>query len=125
MIVLGPTAPDDVGIVALEGHHVHHPPEQARHEAPSHRAARLRGRDRRLGAEQGLPVAGLAPPLPLAPGREAPVHMLMPPPRGDRKSTRLNSSHITISYAVFCLKKKKKNVIHKLTKTTNKKTNKI
>src|SRR5207248_6380677 len=28
---------------------------------------------------------------------------------GDRKSTRLNSSHRTISYAVFCLKKKKKN----------------
>src|SRR6266851_8074353 len=27
----------------------------------------------------------------------------------DRKSTRLNSSHITISYAVFCLKKKKNN----------------
>src|SRR5437773_9060133 len=30
------------------------------------------------------------------------------PEWGDRKSTRLNSSHITISYAVFCLKKKKK-----------------
>src|SRR5215468_12215792 len=29
------------------------------------------------------------------------------PPCSDRKSTRLNSSHITISYAVFCLKKKK------------------
>src|SRR2546430_13518249 len=29
--------------------------------------------------------------------------------RGDRKSTRLNSSHSQISYAVFCLKKKKKN----------------
>src|SRR2546422_8227698 len=28
------------------------------------------------------------------------------PPRGDRKSTRLNSSHGYISYAVFCLKKK-------------------
>src|SRR3712207_7879837 len=28
---------------------------------------------------------------------------------GDRKSTRLNSSHANISYAVFCLKKKKKN----------------
>src|SRR5258708_18261144 len=28
-------------------------------------------------------------------------------PRGDRKSTRLNSSHQIISYAVFCLKKKK------------------
>src|SRR3989442_11578607 len=27
---------------------------------------------------------------------------------GDRKSTRLNSSHVRISYAVFCLKKKKK-----------------
>src|SRR2546429_6387200 len=31
--------------------------------------------------------------------------------RGDRKSTRLNSSHGYISYAVFCLKKKKKNSI--------------
>src|SRR5437667_2055255 len=30
----------------------------------------------------------------------------------DRKSTRLNSSHITISYAVFCLKKKKKITIN-------------
>src|SRR5438067_8429184 len=29
--------------------------------------------------------------------------------RRDRKSTRLNSSHVSISYAVFCLKKKKKN----------------
>src|SRR3712207_7389008 len=28
----------------------------------------------------------------------------------DRKSTRLNSSHANISYAVFCLKKKKKNI---------------
>src|SRR2546426_12279358 len=33
--------------------------------------------------------------------------------KGDRKSTRLNSSHLVISYAVFCLKKKK-------TKKTNK-----
>src|SRR5215813_14436988 len=30
------------------------------------------------------------------------------PAVGDRKSTRLNSSHVRISYAVFCLKKKKK-----------------
>src|SRR5258707_14505394 len=30
----------------------------------------------------------------------------------DRKSTRLNSSHANISYAVFCLKKKKKNKPH-------------
>src|SRR5258707_10760595 len=31
--------------------------------------------------------------------------------RVDRKSTRLNSSHANISYAVFCLKKKKKNIL--------------
>src|SRR5690625_6132359 len=32
---------------------------------------------------------------------------------GDRKSTRLNSSHVAISYAVFCLKKKKSRQIRK------------
>src|SRR5689334_24185800 len=32
---------------------------------------------------------------------------------GDRKSTRLNSSHSSISYAVFCLKKKKNNIKNK------------
>src|SRR5690349_23936753 len=32
----------------------------------------------------------------------------LPRQRKDRKSTRLNSSHVEISYAVFCLKKKKK-----------------
>ena len=42
---------------------------------------------------------------------------------GDRKSTRLNSSHQIISYAVFCLKKKKKNnnIKKKKQKTLNKK----
>src|SRR2546429_4592750 len=35
-------------------------------------------------------------------------------PEGDRKSTRLNSSHGYISYAVFCLKKKKKKKIHSI-----------
>src|SRR3712207_7739625 len=34
---------------------------------------------------------------------------------GDRKSTRLNSSHANISYAVFCLKKKKLKINHSLT----------
>src|SRR5471032_2620622 len=48
-------------------------------------------------------------------GRET----LVPAQRSDRKSTRLNSSHITISYAVFCLKKKKKK-----TKKQNKKKKK-
>src|SRR6266850_5797372 len=48
--------------------------------------------------EQGLGdigVEGLDHALPLEPA-----------PGGDRKSTRLNSSHLVISYAVFCLKKK-------------------
>src|SRR5690554_7696633 len=33
--------------------------------------------------------------------------------KADRKSTRLNSSHVRISYAVFCLKKKKKHTRYK------------
>src|SRR5690349_22960957 len=40
-----------------------------------------------------------------------PRFVLRPEDRQDRKSTRLNSSHVEISYAVFCLKKKKKNII--------------
>src|SRR5207244_13305363 len=39
-----------------------------------------------------------------APARLGPAQLVL----GDRKSTRLNSSHQIISYAVFCLKKKKK-----------------
>src|SRR3712207_7656203 len=37
---------------------------------------------------------------------------LMAPDTPDRKSTRLNSSHANISYAVFCLKKKKRPTAH-------------
>src|SRR5436309_16093059 len=47
---------------------------------------------RRAGTAPGGRGEGLAPP-------------------SDRKSTRLNSSHVKISYAVFCLKKKKKTKI--------------
>src|SRR2546427_7498182 len=63
----------------------------------------------------------LLPPLRLS-RRAALAHLrgdAAPAPRadhqagGDRKSTRLNSSHSQISYAVFCLKKKKKNYTHK------------
>src|SRR6266568_7089040 len=43
---------------------------------------------------------------------------------GDRKSTRLNSSHSSISYAVFCLKKKKKKKIY-LSHKKKKKKNEI
>src|ERR1039457_7570055 len=38
--------------------------------------------------------------------------------RLDRKSTRLNSSHLVISYAVFCLKKKKNNITNQQNKDT-------
>src|SRR5206468_12370600 len=46
-------------------------------------------------------LAGRPGPLPRVAGRVVRVRL-------DRKSTRLNSSHDQISYAVFCLKKKKK-----------------
>src|SRR3712207_6993122 len=74
-----------------------------RSPAPRPAVARPSDPDRRRGARRG---AGLAD--------ARPFHL----PRGaytadgdapeDRKSTRLNSSHANISYAVFCLKKKKK-----------------
>src|SRR5256885_3451681 len=47
-------------------------------------------------------------------GMAEPVLWALSESRGeptDRKSTRLNSSHLVISYAVFCLKKKKKTVL--------------
>src|SRR5256885_9511518 len=57
-----------------------------------------------------LKASWYPPRSPPAPCRRAPGSPL-PPSRAawprDRKSTRLNSSHLVISYAVFCLKKKK------------------
>src|SRR2546422_8410233 len=55
---------------------------------------------------------GASRPHPAAGGSEAPraaaqALAVEPPAARDRKSTRLNSSHGYISYAVFCLKKKK------------------
>src|SRR5689334_24027971 len=49
----------------------------------------------------------------------SPLHRLLLLPVSDRKSTRLNSSHSSISYAVFCLKKKKNTLIPPLPITTN------
>src|SRR5690606_42001392 len=43
---------------------------------------------------------------------DPPASALMPTEDRDRKSTRLNSSHVKISYAVFCLKKKNKDDGH-------------
>src|SRR5476649_3017080 len=47
------------------------------------------------------------------------VHRLSGRVGRDRKSTRLNSSHTVMSYAVFCLKKKKKINYHNSVTTTN------
>src|SRR5947207_8621885 len=49
------------------------------------------------------------------------VRLLIPQ---DRKSTRLNSSHTVISYAVFCLKKKKKKITNSNTRINQKITHK-
>src|SRR5436309_12653724 len=51
------------------------------------------------------------------PRREGPADRRASPRHPDRKSTRLNSSHVKISYAVFCLKKKKKKKSDNLSKT--------
>src|SRR5256885_9065350 len=52
------------------------------------------------------PVEGYLPSTSWAYNADLPKHEYNP--EKDRKSTRLNSSHLVISYAVFCLKKKKK-----------------
>src|SRR5947207_8097168 len=59
-----------------------------------------------LSLHDALPIS-MPPtelPVPAMPFTELPVNGIA----GDRKSTRLNSSHTVISNAVFCLKKKKK-----------------
>src|SRR5256885_11082354 len=55
----------------------------------------------------GAPIACLTAALAAAIATLAAL-MLATQSQRDRKSTRLNSSHLVISYAVFCLKKKKK-----------------
>src|SRR3712207_9356948 len=66
-----------------------------------------------------LPGPGLPASFPLPGGRNDQPRprqaggLSFRPPGRDRKSTRLNSSHANISYAVFCLKKKKKKLKHK------------
>src|SRR2546421_1731549 len=59
------------------------------------------------GVPGAVPVAG-APTAEASQALPASPSALPGPAKGDRKSTRLNSSHDQISYAVFCLKKKKK-----------------
>src|SRR2546427_9281785 len=62
-----------------------------------------------LSLHDALPISGSSPPT--TPSRGARWRKPSRPERRDRKSTRLNSSHSQISYAVFCLKKKNSTVI--------------
>src|SRR5438309_8534183 len=61
-----------------------------------------------ISGESGLfgPASGRGPPRALSRGGRFSRPGLSPDGGPDRKSTRLNSSHSSISYAVFCLKKK-------------------
>src|SRR3712207_8786227 len=71
--------------------------DQAAADPPGRQALDQLGRRRRLRRGQGRAAGDR--PVPARP------EGLPPPGRQDRKSTRLNSSHANISYAVFCLKK--------------------
>src|SRR6266566_8480745 len=70
-----------------------------------------------LSLHDALPICAGRRARPRLPGRADEWRGAAPPDRPgrarvrDRKSTRLNSSHLVISYAVFCLKKKKQNHI--------------
>src|SRR3712207_7079668 len=77
-------------------------PEQAAHW--SWLAERLKAAGERARVLVLFGYTGLAT-LALARGRAEIVHVDASKPTLDRKSTRLNSSHANISYAVFCLKK--------------------
>src|SRR5258708_14050313 len=62
-----------------------------------------------LSLHDALPISWMSPMARVRPGTRNPVSRFAASRTlADRKSTRLNSSHQIISYAVFCLKKKKK-----------------
>src|SRR5438128_8325229 len=65
--------------------------------------ATVTGQVRRAGAQVGLPTAAQTQNA----AQTGTAAKAGPAPLSDRKSTRLNSSHGSISYAVFCLKKKR------------------
>src|SRR5258705_5973921 len=70
---------------------------------------RLLGRARRIGRRTAQDLLDLVRIHGQATAGEVALALLGDDER-DRKSTRLNSSHLGISYAVFCLKKKKSNI---------------
>src|SRR5207302_10295094 len=84
------------------------------HSFPTRRSSDLRGRGHARPGAPCQPVGPMVPPAVRMRARagEPRIRQRVAQAAGmkgrDRKSTRLNSSHVKISYAVFCLKKKKK-----------------
>src|SRR5438067_6748201 len=92
------------------------------HSFPTRRSSDLRG----AAMAGDLTGAGVSRPDDGDAGADRPawlatalpaLHARQAGQRQDRKSTRLNSSHVSISYAVFCLKKKKKKIKKNLSDT--------
>src|SRR5690349_22547857 len=73
--------------------------EARRHQRPARRVRSRRDADLRRDQARREPAQGAEQPV------QAHLDAAVVQPE-DRKSTRLNSSHVEISYAVFCLKKK-------------------
>src|SRR5690606_41804373 len=89
---------DALPICAVHERQVRRPLETAVGAPIERRETRVLGRkEERIGHSERLEDAFLRERIERAAGRDL----------EDRKSTRLNSSHVKISYAVFCLKKKK------------------
>src|SRR5690606_41737414 len=74
--------------------------------SPPHPTAAACGRTTRTPRSRRTPAPST--PTPQPPESRRPESRTPTEDPEDRKSTRLNSSHVKISYAVFCLKKKKK-----------------
>src|SRR5690606_41901660 len=96
-------------------------PPPALHSFPTRRSSdlfRFRAcrRTRRPASLRGLWTSPCGSSFTALPGAWAGPCCGLPPTPPDRKSTRLNSSHVKISYAVFCLKKKSSN-FHTLLRT--------
>src|SRR2546430_4642920 len=77
-------------------------PEESEPRRAGQRRRRARGDVERVADRVAQPGGGGAQRVAIARCVDTQIR-----PLGDRKSTRLNSSHSQISYAVFCLKKKK------------------
>src|SRR5258708_4629826 len=88
------------------GNALHFPAQVAEHLAPVAQHVADDSSAVLLAVIPGGPLRGLLIPLEHPVAELAPDREYFPEETGDRKSTRLNSSHQIISYAVFCLKKK-------------------